>query len=121
MSALSACGSCRRLVREGEARCPFCAAPLAKLAQRTGTALGRASRGAILVSAAVALGGPVDSCKRMFGLEPSAGVEVYGGPPPPLAVYGGPPPMPDAAVPIAPPPGDGGGDAARDGGPKPKH
>lgn len=99
MSGLVACPSCRRLVRAAERKCPFCAAVQPRRV-RVGTKMGRASRGAILVSAAVALGGPVDSCKRMFGLEPSAGVEVYGGPPPPLAVYGGPPPMPDAAMPV---------------------
>lgn len=117
--SLRPCAECRRLVRLGDPRCPFCAAPM-RAARTSGTKLGRASRSALLVSAAVALGGPVDSCKRMLGLEPSAGVEVYGGPPPPVAVYGGPPPMPDAAVPT-PPPVDGGADGARDGGPKPKH
>lgn len=125
MSELTACPSCRRLVRETEVRCPFCAMTRPRLVQRRRTNLGRASRSALLVSAAVALGGPVDACKKMLGLEPAAGVEVYGGPPPPVAVYGGPPVMPDAGVPVPPPEPDAGaqpdGSPRHDGGAKPKH
>lgn len=62
------------------------------------------------MSAAVALGNPVDSCKRILGFD--TGTEpAYGGPPIPLAVYGGPPPTVPTVLPV-PPPSDGGADAS---------
>jgi hypothetical protein len=69
------------------------------------------SRSALLVSAAVALGNPVDSCRRILHLE-APPEPAYGAPP--VAVYGGPPPTvlvptPDAG---ALPEVDAGSDAA---------
>lgn len=91
---MTPCPSCRRLVRD--AACPFCGAAVSQRARPT---LVRSSRAALLAAAVVAAG-PVESCKRMLGIE-SSEVSVYGGPPPPSV----PPtatPAPDAgtAVPV---------------------
>ncbi|CAN5214031.1 hypothetical protein BH09MYX1_BH09MYX1_68390 [soil metagenome] len=106
--SLRACAACKRLVR-GERTCPFCsAAQPATFA--AGTKLGRASRGALLFSAAVAIGGPVDACKRIFGVQSTEA--AYGGPP--MTIYGGPPPT--FTAPVLAVPDAGAVDAADAGG-----
>lgn len=70
--------------------------------------LGRMSRSALLVTAAVTLGGPVETCRKMLGFD-SAVEAAYGAVPPPPTVavpaYGLPPPPPPGpdAGPTMPP------------------
>lgn len=107
--SLAACPSCRRLVRASDAECPFCAAKQPTVRPNRRPILGRMSRSALLVTAAVTLGGPVETCRKMLGFD--SGVQAaYGAVPPPpttmaLPAYGlppPPPPGPDAGPTIVP-------------------
>lgn len=101
--SLAACPSCNRLVRAAETDCPFCAAPQPTARTPRRPIVGRISRSALLVTAAVTLGGPVETCRKMLGFD-GAAEAAYGAVPPPPTVavpaYGlAPPPvLPDAGV-----------------------